>query len=201
MLTKLDLMERLRALADRELFEKGRFKEGVEAYLVLGADPPPRLFVSCGCALWREGRYFEAAEAFARAPLDLSRDHLRACREECLRNRQVENAVAVARMEGTCIREELLNHARHWQAQGHIADSLAAYRAAGVEPPRRELRNAGLYLQMTGAVGAALDAFEAAGARPPLARLEDWLGSRPPHGTDPGLKLRVLKALLSFAPE
>ncbi|MGL4550543.1 MAG: hypothetical protein ACRC33_05100 [Gemmataceae bacterium] len=193
---KQELLERLRALAETQFFDRGLLNEGLQAYRATGEEPPPRLYISCGCALWREGRHFEAATSFAMAPLESVRDHLRACRVECLRGRQVAHAVAIARMEGVCIAEDLKAHASIWRKLGHVGESVAAYRAAGVPVPEHEFRNAGRVFQIMGSLAAALDAYEVAKTPPPAKDLQDWLSHRPALGGDPRLELRVIEALL-----
>lgn len=195
-MTKQELFERLRALAESQFFDKGYLQEGLEAYAAMGTEPPPRLFISCGCALWRESRYFEAANAFARAPLELVRDHIKACRVECLHQRQVAHAVAIARIEGICINNDLKAYATDWCKQGYIRDAIAAYQAAGIDIPHIEFKGIARAFQLQGQMSVALDAFEAANAPLPIKDLQEWLRCRPSPSGNPRLELRVLRTLL-----
>lgn len=195
-MTKHELVDRLRDLAERRFFGQGRLHEGLEACKAMAIDPPPRLLIRCGCALFREGKYLEAARAFALAPRELAQDHLESCRAECLAGRQVAAAVAIARMEGICIRAELLRLAPAWMKQGHVRDAMAAYEAAGVAVPAAEFMASARVFQLLGQLGNALDAYEAAKTPPPAKDLRDWLSRRPAAAGDPWLEMRVIETLL-----
>lgn len=199
-MTKEELVQRIRSLAETQFFDRGHLNEGLEAFAAIGAEPPARSLIRCGGALWRQGRYYQAALAYARAPLDLVRDHLRACRVECLAQRQVASAVAIARIEGVCICEELKVCATEWRKQGHIRDAVAAYRAAGIDLPANEFRATALGLQLQGLLDRALDALEAAELPLPLKDLREWVGYRPLRARDPRLEMRVLRTLLRQGP-